>query len=167
MQWSIIVVGIVVVLSLIIGSRDSRDLPILKVGDTFPAIEFSNLNNEKIDIAQYMGKPMLINLWASWCTPCINELPLLNEAQQFVSGVEIVAINMGETALEIEPFQARYDLTMPILLDLQLQMKQLFQVSGYPVSIMITGEGTIQSIVLGEITDFNKLLEDLNSLSEN
>lgn len=165
MQWSIIVVGILVVISLIIDSRH-YDVPILKVGDTLPAIELSNLNNEKITLAKSTGKPMLINLWVSWCTPCINELPLLNEAQQFSSGVEIIAINMGETALKIEPFQSRYDLTMPILLDPQLQMKQLFNVSGYPVSIMVTDSGTIQSIIYGEITDFNKLLEDLNKLSE-
>lgn len=165
MQWSIIVVGILVVISLIIDSRH-YDVPILKVGDTLPAIELSNLNNEQVNLAKSTGKPMLINLWASWCTPCINELPLLNEAQQFSSGVEIIAINMGETALKIEPFQSRYDLTMPILLDPQLQMKQLFNVSGYPVSIMVTDSGTIQSIIYGEITDFNKLLEDLNKLSE-
>jgi len=165
MQWSISVIGIVVVISLIVGSRHN-DVQTLKVGDTLPAIALSNLHNEEITLAQSTGKPMLINLWASWCTPCINELPLLNEAQQFSSGVEIIAINMGETALEIEPFQARYDLTMPILLDPQLQMKKLFNVSGYPVSILVTDNGTIQSIVHGEITDFNKLLEDLNRLNE-
>ncbi|MCR8659573.1 TlpA family protein disulfide reductase [Paenibacillus endoradicis] len=165
MQWSIIVVGILIIIYLVVGSRHN-DVSILKVGDTLPAIELSNMNNEKIALAEFTGKPMLINLWASWCTPCINELPLLNEVQQFAPEVEVVAINMGETTLEIEPFQTRYDLTMPILLDPQLQMKQLFKVSGYPVSIMITDKGTIQSIVQGEITDFNKLLDDLQHLSE-
>jgi len=166
MQWLIIVAGIMVVIFLLVGSKHDN-IPVLKVGDTLPAIELSNMNNEKIVLSEFIGKPMLINLWASWCTACINELPLLNEAQQFAPEVEIVAINMGETVSEIKPFQARYDLTMQILLDPQLQMKQHFKVSGYPVSIMITDNGIVQSITYGEITDFNKLLEDLNSLSEN
>lgn len=165
MQWSIVLVVVIGMMILVIGSRD-HNVQSVKVGDSLPEIELVDIYGESVALDNLSEKPMLINLWASWCTPCVNELPLLNEAQQFAPEVDIIAINMGETLAEIQPFQERYDLTMKVLLDSRLQMKKYFNVTGYPVSIFVAADGTMQNIKHGEITDFNALLADLHDLAK-
>lgn len=134
------------------------------LNDIFPTVTLQDLTGEKKDLIAEQGKPMLVNLWATWCKPCVNELPLLNEVQQFVPEVTVVAVNMGETATEVEPFRERYDLTMPILMDKDLILKQMFQAAGYPLSIFVDSNGKVVSIHSGEITDFNELLKDMKAL---
>src|SRR5690606_25553012 len=120
---------------------------------------------EAVELSGYGDEPLLINLWATWCTPCINELPLLNEAQSFVPEVKIIAINMGDTTSEIETFVDRYDLTMSILRDETLSLKPIFNIRSYPMTILVNREGIVTQIIVGEITDFAQLLAMMRQTS--
>lgn len=165
LQWGIIVAACISIVVITVNlNKEKNAVELVYLNDTFPTLTLQDLTGKTQDLIAEQGKPMLVNLWATWCKPCVNELPLLNEVQQFVPEVTVVAVNMGETATEVEPFRERYDLTMPILMDKDLILKQMFQAAGYPLSIFVDGNGKVVSIHSGEITDFNELLKDMKAL---
>lgn len=157
-QWGVIALLIGVCLFSIVNGLFQQQEKVM-LDEPIPPFTVQNMIGDTVDLSAYNNEPLLINLWATWCTPCINELPLLNEAQAFVSDVKVIAINMGDTTAAIQSFVDRYDLTMTILRDEKLQLKPIFNVRSYPMTIMVGRDGTVKQIVVGEITDFSQLLE--------
>lgn len=131
------------------------------VGDTAPPFSSMDIEGKQTQLTDYKGKGVLINFWASWCNPCVNELPLLNEAYK-LTGVEMLAINVGEKTEAVQKFVERYELEFPILLDEDLKIKQAYQVVGLPLTLLIDEEGTIMARHEGELTE----IEDILNLME-
>jgi thiol-disulfide isomerase/thioredoxin len=124
------------------------------IGVSRPAPEFSlpSLNGTQFGSEQMYGKPALLNFWTVWCTPCVAELPLLEEtAQQYADELLVIGINQGDPFADVESFVAHQALNFPILLDYDENVGALFKVGGYPTSVFIDAEGTIRAIYLGEI----------------
>jgi len=90
---------------------------------------------------------------------------LLNEAQAFAPEVTFVAINMKEELERITPMIERYDLTMLVLRDEKLAWKQALGVQGYPVSVLVDADGTIQRIHHGAYTEIEEILEQISAIS--
>lgn len=164
-QLAILMVAAMSILAVILYmTLQPKGSKIVTVGDSLPQIELLSLEDEKRTLKAQDG-PMLINLWASWCKPCINELPLLNEAQAFAPEVAFVAINMKEGLDKITPMIERYDLTMEVLRDEELAWKRALGVQGYPVSVLIDAEGTIQRIHHGAYTEIDEILKQIADIS--
>jgi len=157
------IIIISVILFMIFQSKEKPS--IVGVGDSLPKIELLSLEGESVKLQASQIGPMLINLWASWCKPCINELPLLNEAQAFAPEVTFVAINMNEELERITPMIERYDLTMLVLRDEKLAYKQALGVQGYPVSVLVDADGTIQHIHHGAYTEIEEILEQVAAIA--
>ena len=139
---------------------------IVRAGDDLPTITLKNLAGESTTVQEMnASSPMLINFWASWCKPCINELPLLNEAQAFAPEVTFVAINMKEGLDKIEPLIERYDLTMMVLRDEHLSWKKVLAMQGYPVTILVNGDGVIQHIHTGAYTSIEEIIGQASMLT--
>lgn len=68
-----------------------------------PPFSSMDLEEKQVRFTDYKGKGVLINFWASWCNPCVNELPLLNEAYK-LAGVDMLAINVGEKSGAVQKF---------------------------------------------------------------
>lgn len=151
------VAGIAVVVWFQAQSASKRP-EIVKVGDSLPQIELLQLDGEPVTLEAETNGAMLINLWASWCKPCINELPLLNDAQAFAPDVSFVAVNMQEELERITPMIERYDLTMQVLRDEQLAWKQALGVQGYPATVLVDANGIIQHIHVGAYTEIEEIL---------
>lgn len=161
---------IVVIYTVLMEVTDKQEVKISRVGDAMPKIELLDMQDQSVTLKATATKdtdasaPMLINLWATWCKPCINELPLLNEAQTFAPEVTFVAINMQESKEKIEPFIERYDLTMLVLRDEQLNWKRAVAAQGYPVTVLVDQNGIIQHIHRGEYTSIEEILEHTSKL---
>ena len=68
-----------------------------------PTLALVSLQGSTVDLAQFEGKPTVINLWATWCPPCVREMPVLHQAQAANPEVNFVFINQGESALRVAP----------------------------------------------------------------
>lgn len=95
------------------------DLPVARRGEAVPAIRLPALDGATVELpAAYAGRPVLVNLWASWCGPCIEEMPELDRyvASQGANGTQVVGIALDDPAA-VEAFLKRVPVRYPILLD--------------------------------------------------
>jgi peroxiredoxin len=99
-------------------------------------------------LADYKGKVVLLNIWATWCGPCREEMPSMEKLyKEFASqGLVIVAVSVDDAGTEqqIRDFVKEFGLTFEILHDPDKKTAQRYQVTGYPESFIIGREGTIR-----------------------
>lgn len=127
------------------------------IGDRAPAFELDGMDGTGIALSDFEGKGVVLNFWASWCNPCVNELPLLNEAYK-LAGIDMIAINVGEDEETARRFAKRYDLAFPIAMDRELGVKKQYRAVGLPLTIAIDAEGRILERHEGELTDMSDIL---------
>ncbi|HET9022944.1 MAG TPA: TlpA disulfide reductase family protein [Burkholderiaceae bacterium] len=96
-----------------------KGTPVAKRGERVPNVVLPDLRGRPVSIPKaYAGRPVLINLWASWCGPCVTEMPALQAfaASQGANGVQVVGIALDDPAA-VRAFVARTGVTYPILVD--------------------------------------------------
>ena len=106
------------------------------------------------DMAPYRGKVLLVNLWATWCAPCVKELPSLGSLQQKLGGdrfqVVTIAIDERDPA-KIEPFLAEHGAAnLPVLIDRDRTIEKVAQVIALPTSLLVDRDGKVKAMVTGD-----------------
>lgn len=111
-----------------------------------PAVAFSDAAGKPEMLSAYRGRYVLLNLWATWCGPCVKELPALAKLQAGVpAGFTVVPVNVGRsTAGETKSFLAAHGAAgLPTFTDHNLAMMRAFHVYGLPVSLLIDPKGRV------------------------
>lgn len=116
-------------------------------------LSFNNVDQETVHLSDYKGKVILLNFWATWCPPCIKEMPSMQRLREHFQDqpFEIIAINAGESATTVSSFllELETELTFPILLDLQSRSFGEFGIRGLPMTLVINKQGQLENRVLG------------------
>ena len=125
-----------------------------QLGKGTPAPNFTlpDLNGKKVSLTDYRGKVVLLNIWATWCPPCVEEMPSMEKLYQEMRGeaFEILAVSLDESGAEVvAPFMKKHKLNFPALIDSAGTLKDLFQTTGIPESLIITKEGIILEKIIG------------------
>ena len=111
--------------------------------------EMKNSDGETVKLSDFVGKPIVINFWASWCPPCKGELPAFDEVyQEYQQRVNFIMLNLTDGVKETEESaRAFYDesgYTFPIYFDDQLQGAYAYGAYSIPLTVIITAEGRIK-----------------------
>jgi len=117
-----------------------------------PGFEIENLRGGNSSLADYKGKVVLLNFWATWCMPCRAEMPGMETIWKKYKdqGLVIAAISVDEgSPKRIETFSKLLDLSFPILLDPESEVSDLYKVSNMPTSFLIDRNGKIISRIVG------------------
>lgn len=106
---------------------------------------------EDVLLADYQGQVVLINFWASWCGPCELEMPDIQKAYDAhrEQGLQVLAVNAGESPSTVREFGVRHGLTFPLLLDAGGQVNAKYRAAGLPMSLVVDREGVIHVRHLG------------------
>jgi thiol-disulfide isomerase/thioredoxin len=109
-------------------------------------LTLKTLEGKTVQITDYKGQVLLINFWASWCNPCIVEIPSLVRLQQKFNqkAFKIITINIGETQHKIAKFIKKVELLLPVLLDDNGQAVKDWGVYAYPSNFLIDKDGVIR-----------------------
>ena len=121
-----------------------------------PAIPFDlkTLDGKSISLISYRDKPLMINFFASWCDPCREEMPLINElaAQAGNNGYSVLAIAVEDSRAAVTEFAKGSKLNLPIALDLNSTVKRAYRIFGPPATFFIDSQGIIRDVVIGPLT---------------
>jgi peroxiredoxin len=126
----------------------------LEVGNLAPDFTAKTEAGEEVTLSALRGKVVLLNFWATWCGPCVIEMPAIQREYQrrAQDGFVVLAINNRETAAEIAPFRERFALTFPIVLDPRGELQEQYTVVSYPSSLFLDQQGVIVARHLGVLT---------------
>ena len=148
----IVGVGVIVLLQTKDSSFNLSGKPRLGKGVPAPDFTLPDLNGKMVSLADYRGKVVLLNIWATWCPPCVEEMPSMEKLYQELKdeGFEILAVSIDESGAEaVIPFVKKHRLGFPALLDTKGSIKSLYQITGVPESFIIGKEGIIAEKVIG------------------
>ncbi len=120
--------------------------PVLKTGAMAPELEMTDVEGKTHRLSEYRGKVVLLNFWATWCPPCIAEMPALEAAYAKLKnqGFEILAINLDEQPKAVHKILQDQKLSFKIFLDPQGKAAQAYLVYGLPYTVVLDREGKIQ-----------------------
>ena len=145
-------VGITVLLQTKDSSFDFSGTPRAKKGVDAPAFTLPGLDGSMVSLADYKGKTVLLNIWATWCPPCVAEMPSMEKLYQELKNedFEILAVSIDVTGSnEVAPFMKKHSLSFPALIDTQGTLKDLYQATGVPESFIIDKDGIIAEKIIG------------------
>jgi cytochrome c biogenesis protein CcmG, thiol:disulfide interchange protein DsbE len=119
---------------------------------TAPDFVLKNLGGGEAGLADYKGKLVLLNFWATWCIPCREEMPGMETLWQKYKeqGFVVVAVSVDDGSKKrVETFTKLLDLSFPVLLDPESEVSDLYKVSDMPTSFLIDRNGNIISRIVG------------------
>lgn len=132
--------------------------PAAEQGRAAPDFELAKLDGSILKLDSLRGKYVLVNFWASWCTPCKVETPELQTlyaaAARQGAAFAVLGVNQQETHSAAAAFVKTYSVTYPIVLDTDGEVSQAYSVDrGLPQSFLVNPDGVIEHIYLGPLSD--------------
>ena len=148
-------------------------LPVSVLADSlYDKLPVTTLEGETVDLNQYKGRLVLLNFWATWCPPCIKEMPSMQRLQDQFSEADfqVVAVNLAQNATTVESFlmERDFEFTLPVYLDEKGQGFKDLKLQGMPSSFLIDQQGQlIETIVGGREWDEPETVAILRTLVKN
>jgi len=137
---------------LVLGSLSCKKNPGPQVGDLAPGFSLPDLDGERVGLADLKGRVVVLNYWATWCPPCVDEMPSLQKLHDALAekGLSVVAVSVDERFTDIERFVGDFNLTFTILHDEGMKVSRSYQTFKYPETYIIGRDGRVKSKVVGE-----------------
>ena len=132
-------------------STNKLRLEIPKTPTVGPDFELKDLAGKQLTLKELRGKVVFLNFWATWCPPCIEEMPAMERLHQELQkdGLVILAINFQEGPERVQEFFAKHNFTFTALLDRDGKVSELYQAWALPVSVIINKRGELAARAMG------------------
>jgi peroxiredoxin len=120
-------------------------------GKAAPDFTLPSIDGQQVSLQQYRGKVVFLNFWATWCIPCREEMPGLEQLHQKYQseGLVVLAIDLKESAEQVKTFFQKHGLSFPSLLDQQGSVFRDYLVAGMPTTYLIGREGKLLARGIG------------------
>ncbi len=158
---------VLLLLPLPLLARPGHGLTALPARPLAPDFTLTDVDGHTHHLADYRGKVVIINFWATWCPPCRAEMPSMQRAWEKISkeGILMLAINVGQDEEAIFQFTADYPVEFPLLLDQDSQVTGKWPVKGLPTTFILDPLGRIAyRAVGGRNWDDDNLLAPIRAL---
>ena len=124
-----------------------------QIGKLAPAFTLNDVNGKKVTLSEYKGKVILINFWATFCGPCKDEMPSLNNL--FLAfkkdGLIVLAISTDDSEKPVQSFVKKMSIVFPVLIDKNQEVYfDKYGVLGLPTSFIVDRDGIIRAKILGD-----------------
>jgi peroxiredoxin len=132
-----------------------------------PGFTLQSSDGKPVSLAQFKGDVVMINFWASWCGPCRQEMPLLDEIykQYKDMGFTLLGVNVEPHARNANAWLKQTPVSYPILYDPKSQVSQLYQVQAMPTTVIIDRKGIVRFVHNGYLPgDENQYMNSIRAL---
>jgi cytochrome c biogenesis protein CcmG, thiol:disulfide interchange protein DsbE len=149
----------------IAGRRKATSSKVTASGNVAPDFAVTDIDGRKLNLSDFRGKVVLLDFWATWCTPCRAEIPHFVEMQSKYGpqGFQVIGISMDDDAKPVREFYQQYKMNYPVAVGDDKLADQFGGVMGLPVNLLIDQEGRIHSKHLGA-TDVSVFDEEVAAL---
>jgi cytochrome c biogenesis protein CcmG/thiol:disulfide interchange protein DsbE len=134
----------------------TRSLPTAgpQVGDPAPDFALADLDGQPLRLADLGGRPVIVNFWASWCGPCVEEFPILDRAlrEHRQDGLVVVGIVVRDNSEAARGFMTRMGARWPAAMDPGEEIARRFGIYAPPETFFIDADGTIAARQIGQLT---------------
>ncbi len=155
---------ILLVLSIFMGSSlASSGL----TGQTAPDFVLKSATGENLRLSEYRGDVVMINFWATWCGPCRQEMPLLDELYGRYQrvGFNLLGVNIDDDSRRAMAMVNELGISFPVLFDEDKKVSKLYEVETMPLTILLDREGTVRHVHHGYQPGYEqKYLNEIRSL---
>ena len=144
--------GIIVLLQTKDSSFDLSGKSRIDKGVPAPEFTLPGLDGNMVKLVDYKGKVVLLNIWATWCPPCVEEMPSMEKLYQELKDedFQILAVSIDVSGGNVvAPFMKKHKLSFPALTDTQGTLKSLYRTTGVPESFIIDKDGIIAEKIIG------------------
>jgi thiol-disulfide isomerase/thioredoxin len=150
----VLVVGAIVVVVSASGSTASGSGDDPAEGKPAPDFQVPTLDGGRFVLSEMRGRPVWINVWATWCPPCRTEFPDIDEIRLNAEpdGLVFLAMNFGENVRDIEQYLANTGYEFTVGLDFYGEFNEIYRVSGLPTHVFVAADGTLAYLRSGGMT---------------
>lgn len=169
-SWTFIVVAaLFAVLGIVWGSKQLQPTaPEISATDKLLSASMTDTSGQLQHLSQWKNKPLIVNFWATWCAPCVEEMPELSALQPEIAASDMQIIGIGiDSAANIAEFALKYKISYPLYTggvsasELSRQLGN--QAGGLPFTVLIDRNGKVKKTYLGRLK-MEELRKDLASL---
>ncbi len=136
-------------------------------GETAPDFSLESFGGETMSLSQHKGDVVMINFWATWCGPCRQEMPILDElySRYERAGFQLLGVNIDDEPQRAKDMIAELGVSFPVLFDDTKAVSELYQVQAMPVSVMVDREGKVRYVHHGYKPGYeDKYLDQIREL---
>jgi len=156
------------ILALVLVSLLSFNAFAVSAGEKAPNFSLPGIKTgNPMSLKSLRGKVVYLDFWASWCGPCRQSLPMLNDLRNELrkQGFEVLAVNLDEDKEDAKAFLKQFPVSYPVLLDPKGKTPQKYELPGMPTSYLIDRKGRVKSVHIGfKKQDINKIRQEVLNL---
>ena len=134
-------------------------------GQFAPEFALQDLNGRPLTLAEYRGKVVLLNFWATWCEPCRQEIPEFVQLQNNTHGIQILGISLDDSVEPVRAFYTDFKMNYPVALGDAALAQRYGGVLGLPISFMIGCDGRVSERHVGQVS-IRDIERELGSLAK-
>ncbi|MFC7060256.1 thiol-disulfide oxidoreductase ResA [Halobacillus seohaensis] len=150
------ILGIFVLLiGFVLYQNFTKDSGLVNAGDMAPDFKLETLSGETVQLSDYRGQGVFLNVWATYCKPCEEEMPYIeNQYQVFKDkGVQVLSVDVGETTVAVQAFVDRKGMTFPVLMDRGENLLNAYGIGPIPVTFLIDENGQVVDRITAGMTE--------------
>jgi len=120
-------------------------------GQPAPDFVLKSASGANLRLSEYRGNVVMINFWATWCGPCRQEMPLLNDLYSRYErvGFSLLGVNIDDDSRRAMDMAEELGVSFPVLFDDRKEVSRLYQVEAMPVTVLVDREGKVRHVHLG------------------
>ena len=117
-------------------------------GQTAPDFALKSSSGQNLRLSEYRGDVVMINFWATWCGPCRQEMPLLDELHSRYErvGFSLLGVNIDDDAGKAMNMVTELGVSFPVLFDHRKEVSKMYEVDAMPTTVILDREGTVRYI---------------------